>query len=216
MADRRPAYNNTTKARLQKRCPHGGHDIKDAAIAHLRKMWFPPKENSPRKGERYPRQRPQEGYDTRRCSRCRLGDHRVRLSPGTPRTSQFVAHQLSNHHTSIGSAWLPPRPHQRLPAGRLLNLPQNPAASSLHPTAPSLRAGPGHLRPTTRRPPHQVRPKENPDWTVSLQPPEFPLLTSSRLNPTETPHKEGEEFKKGEGADWQQGRRRTAASSHEH
>nr|BAC16477.1 hypothetical protein [Oryza sativa Japonica Group]BAD30246.1 hypothetical protein [Oryza sativa Japonica Group] len=168
MADRRPAYNNTTKARLQKRCPHGGHDIKDAAIAHLRKMWFPPKENSPRKGERYPRQRPQEGYDTRRCSRCRPGDHR------------------------------------------------NPAASSLHPTAPPLRAGPGHLRPATRRPPRQVRPKENPDWTVSLRPPELPLLTSSRLNPTETPHKEGEEFKKGEGADWQQGRRRTAASSHEH
>uniref|UniRef100_A0A0E0I4Q9 Uncharacterized protein n=1 Tax=Oryza nivara TaxID=4536 RepID=A0A0E0I4Q9_ORYNI len=160
MADRRLAYNNTTKARLQKRCPHGGHDIKDAAIAHLRKMWFPPKENSPRKGESAPK----------------------RVT------------------TPEGVAVAGP----------------NPAASSLHPTAPPLRAGPGHLRPATRRPPHQVRPKENPDWTVSLRPPELPLLTSSRLNPTETPHKEGEEFKKGEGADWQQGRRRTAASSHEH
>uniref|UniRef100_A0A0E0AI26 Uncharacterized protein n=1 Tax=Oryza glumipatula TaxID=40148 RepID=A0A0E0AI26_9ORYZ len=36
-------------------------------------MWFSPRENSPRKGERYPRQRSQEGYDTRRRSRCRPG-----------------------------------------------------------------------------------------------------------------------------------------------
>uniref|UniRef100_A0A0E0LFG3 AAA+ ATPase domain-containing protein n=1 Tax=Oryza punctata TaxID=4537 RepID=A0A0E0LFG3_ORYPU len=40
VVDRRPAYNNTTKARLLKRCAHGGHNIKDAAITHLRKMWF--------------------------------------------------------------------------------------------------------------------------------------------------------------------------------
>uniref|UniRef100_A0A0E0KVS0 Uncharacterized protein n=1 Tax=Oryza punctata TaxID=4537 RepID=A0A0E0KVS0_ORYPU len=41
------------------------------------------------------------------------------------------------------------------------------------------------------------------DWTASLRPPKLPPLTSSRLNPTKTPHKEGEELKKGEGADQQ-------------
>uniref|UniRef100_A0A0E0EFE8 DUF4220 domain-containing protein n=1 Tax=Oryza meridionalis TaxID=40149 RepID=A0A0E0EFE8_9ORYZ len=43
--------NNTTKARVQKRYPHGGHDIKDAAIANLRKMPFSPRENLQGKGE---------------------------------------------------------------------------------------------------------------------------------------------------------------------
>uniref|UniRef100_A0A0D3HI36 Uncharacterized protein n=1 Tax=Oryza barthii TaxID=65489 RepID=A0A0D3HI36_9ORYZ len=53
------AYDNTTETRLRKRCHHGGHDIQDAAIAHLKDVVFTQR-SSPRKGEGNPRQRPKE------------------------------------------------------------------------------------------------------------------------------------------------------------
>uniref|UniRef100_A0A0E0MJ31 Uncharacterized protein n=1 Tax=Oryza punctata TaxID=4537 RepID=A0A0E0MJ31_ORYPU len=106
----------------------------------------------------------------------------------------FVAHQLSNHHIGIASVWPPPN-HAPVP----LRQPTfELAAKPCRQLAATHRSSPENwLRP----PPSRHPPASSPCSAKGEPPPELPPLTSSHLNPTETPHKEGEELKKGEGAD---------------
>uniref|UniRef100_A0A0E0J6H3 Uncharacterized protein n=1 Tax=Oryza nivara TaxID=4536 RepID=A0A0E0J6H3_ORYNI len=70
------------ETRLRKLCHHGGHDIQDAAIAHLKDVVFTQR-SSPRKGEGNPRQRPKEITTPEDVVVAGPVNHRTRLSPGT-------------------------------------------------------------------------------------------------------------------------------------
>uniref|UniRef100_A0A0E0EAJ5 Uncharacterized protein n=1 Tax=Oryza meridionalis TaxID=40149 RepID=A0A0E0EAJ5_9ORYZ len=113
-------------------------------------------------------------------------------------------------------------PDRRTSAGQLPVLPTTglpPHRTDAPPLAdfnepPSLRAGPGPLRSTTRQSRRQIWPKENPGLggiaSATWASPADKLPPQSSL---ETSHKEGEELRKGKGSDRQRGRRPTAASS---